>query len=68
MPSFNEQHGQLVEQMDAMAEKRDAFIKTYDPDGPKKLLWFGQPVKKIKFTKATGPRGYILWRKNSKTY
>lgn len=36
--SFNELHGQLIEKMDAMVQRRDAFIKTYDPDGPEATL------------------------------
>jgi transposase len=37
-PSFNELHGQLVEKMDEMVEKRNASIKKYDPAEPSATL------------------------------
>jgi len=33
-PSFKKQHEELIEKMDAMAEERDVFIKTHNPDDP----------------------------------
>jgi len=32
--SFKEQHEKLVEKMDAIAQKRDVFIETHNPDNP----------------------------------
>ncbi|MFH2060052.1 MAG: transposase [Pseudomonadota bacterium] len=32
--SFKAQHGKLVEKMDAIAQERDAFITSHDPDDP----------------------------------
>ena len=34
LASFKEQHEKLVEKMDAIAEERDVFIETYNPDDP----------------------------------
>ena len=34
LASFKEQHEKLVEKMDAIAEERDVFIETHNPDDP----------------------------------
>ena len=37
-PSFKTQHEKLVEKMDAMAEERDVFINTHNPDASESNL------------------------------
>ena len=43
--SFKEQHEKLVEKMDAMAQERDAFIETHNPDNPDSDLLSGVKYK-----------------------
>ena len=43
-PSFKTQHEKLLEKMDAMAEERDVFINTHNPDDPDSNL-----LSKVKY-------------------
>ena len=47
-PSFKKQHEKLVEEMDAIAEERDVFIKTHNPDNPDSTL-----LSKVKYKTLT---------------